>query len=120
MHATGAGAHGYFEVTNPEIKRYCRAKIFESVGKRTPMFARCSVVSPERGGSDLVRDLRGFALKFYTEEGNWDLVCNNSPIFFIRDPILFPAFTRVLKPNAVTGMKHGHRPDPAQFWDFMR
>jgi catalase len=149
VHATGAGAHGYFEVTNPEIKKYCRAKIFDAVGKRTPMFARFSVVSPERGGSDLVRDLRGFALKFYTEEGNWDLVgmwksrcflvpdaralilarccCvavvdagNNSPIFFIRDPILFPAFTRVLKPNAVTGMKHGHRPDPAQFWDFVR
>lgn len=74
VHAVGAGAHGYFEVTNPEIKKYCRAKIFDTVGKRTPMFARISTVSPDRGGSDLVRDLRGFALKFYTEEGNWDLV----------------------------------------------
>ncbi|KAI6207278.1 Catalase [Aphelenchoides fujianensis] len=105
VHAKGAGAHGFFEVTH-DITKYTKAAIFSEVGKKTPI-----VVSPERGGPDTVRDLRGFAMKFYTEEGNWDLVCNNSPIFFIRDPILFPAFIHSLKRNPKTNLK-----DMNAFW----
>ncbi|XP_014670546.1 PREDICTED: catalase-like isoform X4 [Priapulus caudatus] len=86
VHAKGAGAFGYFEVTH-DITQYCKAKIFEHVGKRTPMAVRFSTVGGEKGSADTARDPRGFALKFYTEEGNWDLVGNNTPVFFIRDPI---------------------------------
>ena len=90
MHARGAGAFGYFEVSDTKITEICRAKLFSSVGKRTPVAVRFSTVGGESGSADTVRDPRGFAVKFYTEEGNWDLVGNNTPIFFIRDPILFP------------------------------
>ena len=82
-----SGAHGYFEVTH-DITRYSKAKIFEHIGKRTPLFTRFSTVGGESGSADTARDPRGFAVKFYTEEGNWDLVGNNTPIFFIRDPML--------------------------------
>ena len=81
MHAKGSGAFGTFTVTN-DITRYTRAKIFSEVGKKTEMFARFTTVAGERGAADAERDIRGFALKFYTEEGNWDMVGNNTPVFF--------------------------------------
>lgn len=112
VHAKGAGAHGYFEVTN-DISKYCKAAIFNQIGKRTPLFIRFSSVGGERGSADTVRDPRGFAIKFYTEEGNWDLVGNNTPIFFIRDPFLFPNFIHTQKRNPVTHLK-----DPEMMWDF--
>eukprot|EP01041_Mallomonas_annulata_P000506 gene506-972_t len=114
VHAKGAGAFGYFEVTNPDISSYCKAKLFESVGKRTPVAVRFSTVGGESGSADTARDPRGYAVKFYTEEGNWDLVGNNTPIFFIRDPILFPSFIHTQKRNPTT-----HCKDPDMFWDFI-
>lgn len=113
VHAKGAGAFGYFEVTH-DITKYCKAKIFESIGKRTPMAIRFSTVGGESGSADTVRDPRGFAVKFYTEDGNWDLVGNNTPIFFIRDPLLFPNFIHTQKRNPQTHLK-----DPDMFWDFI-
>lgn len=112
-HAKGGGAFGYFEVTH-DITKYCSAKIFDTIGKRTPMAARFSTVSGERGSADTVRDPRGFALKFYTDDGIWDLVGNNTPIFFIRDPILFPSFIHTQKRNPQTNLK-----DANMFWDFI-
>lgn len=113
VHAKGAGAFGYFEVTN-DITKYCKAKLFERVGKRTPIAVRFSTVGGESGSADTVRDPRGFAVKLYTEEGNWDLVGNNTPIFFIRDPLMFPSFIHTQKRNPVTHLK-----DPDMFWDFL-
>jgi len=91
VHAKGAGAHGVFEVTD-DISKYCKANFLNGVGKRTPMFLRFSTVAGERGAPDTMRDPRGFAIKFYTEEGNYDLVGNNTPVFFINDPLKFPDF----------------------------
>jgi len=91
VHAKGAGAHGYFEVTH-DLTRYCKAKFLDKVGKRTPLFTRFSTVAGEKGAPDTDRDPRGFAVKFYTEDGVYDMVGNNTPIFFIRDPIKFPDF----------------------------
>lgn len=99
MHAKGSGAHGTFTVTSPEIQKYSKAKIFSEVGKQTPMMARFSTVAGERGAADAERDIRGFSLKFYTEEGNWDMVGNNTPVFFFRDPMKFPTSTT---PSSVT------------------
>nr|CAB3227981.1 catalase-like [Phallusia mammillata] len=113
VHAKGAGAKGYFEVTH-DITNFCKAKIFEKIGKRTPMAARFSTVGGESGSADTARDPRGFALKFYTDDGNWDLVGNNTPIFFIRDPIFFPSFIHTQKRNPQTHLK-----DPDMFWDFI-
>ncbi|KAL8272513.1 hypothetical protein Esti_003512 [Eimeria stiedai] len=113
VHAKGAGAHGYFEVTH-DITKYCKAKVFEAVGKRTPVFVRFSTVGGEKGSADTARDPRGFAVKFYTEEGNWDLVGNNTPVFFIRDPIKFPDFIHTQKRNPQTNLQ-----DPNMFWDFL-
>ncbi|GGB55452.1 catalase [Virgibacillus dakarensis] len=113
VHAKGAGAFGYFEVTNDEISKYTKADFLSEKGKRTEMFARFSTVAGELGSSDTVRDPRGFALKFYTEEGNYDLVGNNTPIFFIRDAIKFPDFIHTQKRNPRTGLK-----DPNMVWDF--
>lgn len=113
VHAKGGGAFGYFEVTH-DITKYCKAKIFNKVGKKTPCLVRFSTVGGESGSADTARDPRGFAMKFYTEEGNWDLVGNNTPIFFIRDPILFPSFIHTQKRNPVTHLK-----DPDMFWDFI-
>ncbi|XP_003967521.1 catalase [Takifugu rubripes] len=112
VHAKGAGAFGYFEVTH-DITRYCKAKLFEHVGKTTPIAVRFSTVGGESGSADTVRDPRGFAVKFYTEEGNWDLTGNNTPIFFIRDALLFPSFIHTQKRNPQTHMK-----DPDMVWDF--
>jgi len=92
MHAKGSGAYGTFTVTH-DITKYTRAKIFSQIGKRTELFARFTTVAGERGAADAERDIRGFALKFYTEEGNWDLVGNNTPVFFMRDPLKSPTST---------------------------
>jgi catalase len=89
MHAKGWGAYGTFTVTH-DITRFTRAKLFSKIGKTTPMFVRFSTVAGERGAADAERDIRGTALKFYTEEGNWDIVGNNTPVFFFRDPLRFP------------------------------
>ena len=96
MHAKGSGAFGTFTVTH-DITRYTRAKIFSEVGKKTELFARFTTVAGERGAADAERDIRGFALKFYTEEGNWDMVGNNTPVFFIRDPRKFPDLNKAVK-----------------------
>merc|ERR1712156_888379 len=113
VHAKGAGAFGYFEVTH-DISKYCKAAIFSEVGKQTPIAVRYSTVGGEAGSADTARDPRGFAVKFYTEEGNWDLVGNNTPVFFIRDPILFPSLVHSQKRNPATHLK-----DPDMFWDFI-
>ena len=105
MHAKGAGAHGSFTVTG-DITQFTKASIFASVGKVTPMFARFSTVAGERGAADAERDIRGFALKFYTEEGNWDLVGNNTPVFFFRDPLRFPDLNHVVKRDPHTGLRN--------------
>ncbi len=104
MHAKGSGAFGTFTVTK-DITRYTRAKIFEKVGKQTEMFARFTTVAGERGAADAERDIRGFALKFYTEEGNWDMVGNNTPVFFIRDPRQFPDLNKAVKRDPRTNMR---------------
>jgi catalase len=91
VHAKGAGAHGYFEVTQ-DITQYTKAKLFSGVGRRTPVLVRFSTVGGEKGSADTERDPRGFAIKFYTEEGNYDMVGNNTPVFFINDPMKFPDF----------------------------
>jgi len=113
VHAKGTGAYGYFEVTNDEISKYTKADFLSEKGKRTDMFARFSTVAGELGSPDTVRDPRGFALKFYTEEGNYDLVGNNTPLFFVRDAIKFPDFIHTQKRNPQTGLK-----DPNMVWDF--
>ncbi|XP_033211079.1 catalase-like [Belonocnema kinseyi] len=113
VHAKGAGAFGYFEVTH-DITKYTKAKLFSAILKRTPIAVRFSQVGGERGSADTVRDPRGFAVKFYTEEGVWDLVGNNTPIFFIKDPLLFPSFIHTQKRNPVTNLK-----DSDMFWDFL-
>lgn len=112
VHAKGWGAFGTFKVTE-DITKYSCAKVFSKVGKETPMFLRFSTVAGERGFSDTVRDPRGFALKFYTEDGVWDLVGNNTPVFFERDPIKFPDFIHTQKRHPQTGRK-----DPVRQWDY--
>src|ERR1700680_3872901 len=111
MHAKGAGAFGTFTVTH-DITRYTKAKIFSEIGKKTEMFARFSTVAGERGAADAERDVRGFALKFYTDEGNWDVVGNNTPVFFIRDPLKFPDFIRTQKRHPRTNLR-----TPTAIWD---
>jgi catalase len=113
VHAKGTGAFGVFEVTD-DITRFTRADFLSGVGKKTEMFARFSTVGGEQGSADSVRDPRGFALKFYTDEGNYDIVGNNTPVFFLRDPIKFPDFIHTQKRNPQTG-----RPDADMFWDFL-
>ncbi|HEX5597128.1 MAG TPA: catalase [Micromonosporaceae bacterium] len=112
MHAKGSGAYGTFTVTN-DITRYTRAKIFSEVGKKTELFARFSTVAGERGAADAERDIRGFAVKFYTEEGNWDLVGNNTPVFFFRDPLKFPDLNHAVKRDPRTNLR-----SPKNNWDF--
>lgn len=112
VHAKGWGAFGTFTVTR-DISRYSRAKIFEQVGKQTEMLARFSTVAGEAGAADAERDVRGFALKFYTDEGNWDMVGNNTPVFFIRDPLKFPDFIHTQKRHPKTNMR-----SPTAMWDF--
>ena len=113
VHAKGAGAHGYFEVTF-DVTKYTRAKFLSGIGKRTDVFARFSTVGGEKGSADAERDPRGFALKFYTEEGNYDMTGNNTPVFFIRDPMKFPDFIHTQKRHPGTNLK-----DANMFWDFL-
>ena len=112
MHAKGSGAYGTFTVTH-DITRFTKARIFSKVGKKTDMFVRFSTVAGERGAADAERDIRGFAMKFYTEEGNWDLVGNNTPVFFLRDPLKFPDLNHVVKRDPRTNMHSA-----ANNWDF--
>lgn len=112
VHAKGSGAHGTFTVTD-DITKYTRAKIFSQVGKQTPIFLRFSTVGGEKGSADTERDPRGFALKFYTEDGNWDLVGNNTPVFFVKDPKKFGDFIHTQKRDPQTNMK-----SPTMMWDF--
>ncbi len=112
VHAKGSGAYGSFRVTK-DITRFSSARLFERVGKETPVFLRFSTVGGELGSADTVRDPRGFAVKFYTEEGNWDLVGNNTPVFFIKDPLKFPDFIHTQKRNPQTHLK-----DANAVWDF--
>jgi catalase len=113
VHAKGAGAGGYFEVT-ADVTKYTKAKFLSQVGKKTEVFARFSTVGGEKGSADAARDPRGFALKFYTEEGNYDLVGNNTPVFFIRDPLKFADFIHTQKRHPSTNCKN-----PDMFWDFL-
>ncbi len=112
MHAKGSGAFGTFTVTH-DITRYTRAKLFSKVGKKTDLFARFSTVAGERGAADAERDIRGFAVKFYTEEGNWDLVGNNTPVFFLRDPLKFPELNHAVKRDPRTNLRSAKNN-----WDF--
>ncbi len=112
VHAKGAGAYGTFRVTS-DISKYTRAKLFEKVDNECEVFVRFSTVAGELGSADTVRDPRGFAIKFYTEEGNWDLVGNNTPVFFIRDPLKFSDFIHSQKRQPVTGLR-----DATLQWDF--
>ncbi|KPI89353.1 Catalase [Leptomonas seymouri] len=112
MHAKGTGAFGTFTVTN-DITKYTKAKLFSEVGKQTELFVRFSTVAGERGAPDLDRDIRGFAVKFYTEEGNWDLVGNNTPVFYFRDPLHFPDLNHAVKRDPRTNMRSAQHK-----WDF--
>jgi catalase len=113
VHAKGAGAFGYFEVTH-DVSKYTKAKFLSEIGKRTEVVVRFSTVGGEKGSADAERDPRGFAVKFYTEEGNYDFVGNNTPVFFIRDPLKFPDFIHTQKRDPATNLK-----DPNMFWDFL-
>ena len=112
MHAKGSGAYGTFTVTH-DITKYTRASIFSEVGKKTECFVRFSTVAGERGAADAERDIRGFAMKFYTETGNWDLVGNNTPVFFLRDSLKFPDLNHVVKRDPHTNMHSAN-----SNWDF--
>ncbi len=112
MHAKGSGAFGKFTVTH-DITKYTKARIFAEIGKETETFVRFSTVAGERGAADAERDIRGFAIKFYTEEGNWDLVGNNTPVFFIRDPLKFPDLNHAVKRDPKTNMRSAKNN-----WDF--
>ena len=112
MHAKGSGAFGTFTVTH-DITRYTKAKIFSKVGEKTDLFVRFSTVAGERGAADAERDIRGFAIKFYTEEGNWDLVGNNTPVFFLKDPLKFPDLNHAVKRDPRTNMRSAKNN-----WDF--
>ncbi len=113
VHAKGAGAYGYFKVTADVIK-YTKAKFLSEVGKRTEVFVRFSTVGGEKGSPDSARDPRGFAVKFYTAKGNYDMTGNNTPVFFIRDPLKFPDFIHTQKRHPATNL-----PDANMFWDFL-
>src|SRR5690606_20014676 len=112
MHAKGSGAFGTFTVTN-DITQYTRASIFSEIGKKTDMFVRFSTVAGERGAADAERDIRGFAMKFYTDDGNWDLVGNNTPVFFFRDPMKFPDLNHAVKRDPKTNLRNANNN-----WDF--
>ncbi|XP_075971174.1 catalase-like [Anticarsia gemmatalis] len=113
VHAKAGGAFGYFEVTH-DITNICKAKLFSKVGKRTPIAARFSPVIVSKGGVDTARDARGFAIKFYTEDGNFDIAGFNTPMYVYKDPIHFATFVRVIKGNPATNIF-----DPTMFWDFV-
>ena len=112
MHAKGSGAFGTFTVTH-DITKYTKAKIFSEIGKKTEVFVRFSTVAGERGAADAERDIRGFAMKYYTEEGNWDLVGNNTPVFFLKDPLKFPDLNHAVKRDPKTNLRSAKNN-----WDF--
>ncbi len=112
MHAKGSGAFGMFTVTH-DITKYTKAKLFSAVGKKTDLFMRFSTVAGERGAADAERDIRGFSVKFYTEEGNWDVVGNNTPVFFLRDPLKFPDLNHAVKRDPKTNLRSADNN-----WDF--
>lgn len=112
MHAKGSGAFGKFTLTH-DVSKYTKAKVFNGIDKETPVFVRFSTVAGERGAADAERDIRGFAIKFYTEEGNWDLVGNNTPVFFIRDALKFPDLNHAVKRDPKTNMRSAQNN-----WDF--
>ncbi|KXU90625.1 catalase [Caballeronia megalochromosomata] len=112
VHAKGSGAFGTLRVTH-DISRYTKAKLFADIGKETPVFMRFSTVAGERGAADAERDVRGFSIKFYTEDGNWDVVGNNTPVFFIRDPLKFPDFIHTQKRDPYTNLRSN-----VAAWDF--
>src|ERR1044072_4786686 len=112
VHAKGSAAYGTFTVTQ-DISRYSKAAIFSKVGKQTEALLRFSTVAGEKGAADAERDVRGFALKFYTEEGNWDLVGNNTPVFFVRDPYKFPDLNHAVNRDPRTNLR-----SPENNWDF--
>lgn len=112
MHAKGWGAHGHFVVTG-DITSFSKARLFAQVGQSTPVFVRLSTVAGERGAADAERDIRGFAVKFYTQEGNWDLVGNNTPVFFFRDPLRFSDLNHAIKRDPRTGLRSADNN-----WDF--
>ena len=112
MHAKGSAAYGTFTVTH-DISEFTRANIFSEVGKKTDLFLRFSTVAGERGAADAERDIRGFAIKFYTDEGNWDLVGNNTPVFFLRDPLKFPDLNHAVKRDPRTNLRSADNN-----WDF--
>jgi catalase len=118
VHARGAGAHGYFETYgkagDKDVSKYTRAKVFQGAGKQTPVFVRFSTVAGAKESPETARDPRGFAVKFYTEDGNWDLVGNNLKIFFIRDPLKFPDMIHAFKPDPVTNIQN-----PERMFDFV-
>lgn len=117
VHARGSAAHGYFECYEP-LTDLTRASLFAEQGKRTPVFVRFSTVAGERGSKDTARDVRGFAVKFYTDEGNWDLVGNNMPVFFIQDAMKFPDLVHAVKPEPHHGMPQAASAHDT-FWDFV-
>jgi catalase len=117
VHARGSGAHGFFETTR-SLKKYTKASLFAEAGKRTPVFVRFSTVAGERGSTDTARDVRGFAVKFYSDEGNFDLVGNNIPIFFIQDAMKFPDLVHAVKPEPHHGMPQAASAHDT-FWDFI-
>ncbi len=112
VHAKGWGAHGTLTVTN-DVTKYTKANPLSAVGKKTPLIMRMSLVAGESGAADAERDLRGFAIKMYTEEGNWDIAGNNTPVFFVRDPLKFPDFIRTQKRHPKTNLR-----SPTAMWDF--
>jgi len=112
VHAKGSGAYGTLTITH-DITKYTKASVFAKVGKTTPMLARFSTVAGERGAADAERDVRGFALKFYTDQGNWDLVGNNTPVFFVRDPLKFPDFIHTQKRHPKSNLRSN-----TAMWDF--
>lgn len=117
VHARGSAAHGYFECYE-SLAPLTRASLFAKKGKRTPVFVRFSTVAGERGSKDTARDVRGFAVKFYTDEGNWDLVGNNMPVFFIQDAMKFPDLVHAVKPEPHHGMPQAASAHDT-FWDFV-
>lgn len=117
VHARGSAAHGYFQPYDNAVQ-YSKAGLFRDPGKKTPVFVRFSTVQGPRGSNDTVRDVRGFATKFYTDEGNWDLVCNNFPVFFIQDAIKFPDFVHAVKPEPHNAIPQGQTAHDT-FWDFV-
>src|SRR5581483_11438075 len=113
VHAKGSGAYGYFVCTNPQMARYTTASLFSEAGKYTQVFVLFSTMVGEKGSADMEQAPRGFAVKFYTEQGNWDIVGSNTPVFFIRDPLKFSDLVHAQKHDPQTNLR-----SPAAMWDF--